>query len=119
MHNLSLIYVFFSLTEACEIVRLFVNKLVVSSESRRRGNPSYGCLKALRVLVLSSLTGLENDPRIVEHFKKHRWLLEPWAYQAYLIERLLEGGGGATSACWRRFLNGSPISSDSQRRPVT
>jgi len=60
--------------DACEVVRLFVNKMVVPDEPRRRGNPGYGRLKALRVLVYSRLKGLENDTRIVEHLKKHRWV---------------------------------------------
>jgi hypothetical protein len=58
--------------EACEVIRLFVNKVVVPPESKRRGNPGYGRLKALRVLVYSRITGLENDTRIVEHLKRHR-----------------------------------------------
>jgi transposase len=57
--------------EACEVVRLFVNKAVVSAEPKRRGNPGYGRLRALRVLVYARLKGLENDTRIVEHLKKH------------------------------------------------
>ena len=57
--------------EACEVVRLFVNKAIVSAESKRRGNPGYGRLKALRVLVFARLKGLENDTRVVEHLKKH------------------------------------------------
>ncbi|MGQ9641956.1 MAG: transposase [Candidatus Bathycorpusculaceae bacterium] len=61
--------------EACEVVRLFVNKVVVPAEPRRRGNPGYGRLKALRVLVYSELKGLENDTRIVEHFEKHWWVV--------------------------------------------
>jgi len=39
--------------EACEVVRLFVNRAVVPAEPRRRGNPGYGRLKALRALVYS------------------------------------------------------------------
>jgi IS5 family transposase len=57
--------------EACEVVRLFVNKAIVSAEPKRRGNPGYGRLRALRVLVYARLKGLENDTRIVEHLKKH------------------------------------------------
>jgi len=44
----------------------------LSPEPRRCGNPGYGRLKALRVLVYSRLKELENDTRIVEHLKKHR-----------------------------------------------
>ena len=58
--------------EACEVVRLFVNKAIVSAEPKRRGNPGYGPVKALRVLVYARLKGLENDTRIVEHLKKHK-----------------------------------------------
>jgi transposase len=57
--------------EACEVVRLFVNKAIVSAEPKRRGNPGYGRLRALRVLVYARLKGLENDTRIVEHLKKY------------------------------------------------
>jgi hypothetical protein len=57
--------------EACEVVRLFVNKAVVSVEPKRRGNPGYGRLKTLRVLVFARLKGLLNDTRVVEHLKKH------------------------------------------------
>jgi transposase len=56
--------------EACEVVRLIVNKTVVS-EPKRRGNPGYGQLKAIRVLVYARLKGLNNDTRIVEHLKRH------------------------------------------------
>jgi transposase len=58
--------------EACEVVRLFVNKAIVSTEPKRRGNPGYGRLRALRILVYARLKGLENDTRVVEHLKKHR-----------------------------------------------
>ena len=57
--------------EACDVVRLFVNKAIVSAEPKRRGNPGYGQLKALRILVYARLKGLENDTRLVEHLKKH------------------------------------------------
>ena len=58
--------------EACEIVRLFVNKAIVPAEPRRHGNFGYGRLKALMVLVYSRIKGQENDTRIVEHLKRHR-----------------------------------------------
>jgi len=57
--------------EAWEVVRLIVNKAIVSVEPKRRGNPGYGPLKAIRMLVYARLKGLENDTRIVEHLKKH------------------------------------------------
>jgi hypothetical protein len=37
--------------EACEVVRLFVNKAIVSAEPKRPGNPGYGHLRAIRILV--------------------------------------------------------------------
>jgi len=58
--------------EACDIVRLFVNKVVVPAEPKRRGSPGYGRVKALRGLVYSRLKGLENDTRIVEHLERYR-----------------------------------------------
>lgn len=57
--------------EAYEVVRVFVNKAVVPREPRRRGNPGYGPLKAVRLLVYSKQVSLENDTRIVEHLKRH------------------------------------------------
>lgn len=57
--------------EACEVVRLFVNKAIVPTEPKRRGNPGYGRVKALRILVYARLKGLDNDTRVVEHLKKH------------------------------------------------
>jgi hypothetical protein len=56
--------------EACEVVRLFVNKAIVPAEPVRPGNPGYGTVKALRVLVYARLKGLNNDTRIVQHLKK-------------------------------------------------
>ena len=60
--------------EACEVVRLFVNKAIVPAEPKRRGNPGYGRVKALRVLVYARLKGLDNDTRVIEHLKKHTWI---------------------------------------------
>ena len=57
--------------EACEVVRLIVNKTIVSAEPKRRGNPGYGRLRAIRVLVYARLKGLANDTRIFWHLKKH------------------------------------------------
>lgn len=45
--------------EAYKIVRVFVNKAVVPGEPRRRGNPGYGSLRAVRLLVYSRQVGLE------------------------------------------------------------
>jgi len=60
--------------EACEVIRLIVNKEIVPVEPKRRGNPGYGRVKALRVLVYARLKGLDNDTRVVEHLKKHPWI---------------------------------------------
>lgn len=57
--------------EAWKVVRLIVNKAVVPTEPKRRGNPGYGQLKAVRILVYSRLKGLLNDTRIAEHLKRH------------------------------------------------
>jgi IS5 family transposase len=57
--------------EACEVVRLIVNKAIVPAEPKRRGTPGYGQVKALRVLVYARLKRLDNDTRIIEHLKKH------------------------------------------------
>jgi hypothetical protein len=62
--------------EACEVVRRFVNKAIVSAEPKRHGNPCYERLKANRVLVYARAERVENDTRIVEHLKKHIWTLE-------------------------------------------
>jgi hypothetical protein len=56
---------------ACEAFKLFVNKVIVSAEPKRLENPGYGRLRALRVLVYARLKGLENNPCVVEHLKKH------------------------------------------------
>lgn len=56
--------------EACELVRLFVNKTIVSAEPKRHGNPGYGTVKTLRILVYARLKRLDNDSRIIEYLKK-------------------------------------------------
>jgi hypothetical protein len=60
--------------EACEVVRLFVNKAIVPTEPERRGNPGYGRVKSFRILVYARLKGLDNVTRLVEHLKKHSWI---------------------------------------------
>jgi len=84
--------------EACEVIRLFVNKTVVPAEPKRRGNPGYGRLKALRVLVYSRLKGLENDTRIVEHLEKHRWAVRALGLPS-VPDRTTVG------RWWRRYLS--------------
>src|SRR4030043_724029 len=84
--------------EACEVVRLFVNKAVVSPEPKRRGNPGYGRLRALRILVYSKLKGLENDTRIVEHLKKHELAAKTLGLRT-IPDRTTVG------RWWRRYLS--------------
>lgn len=57
--------------EACELVRLILNKTVIPKEPKRAGNPGYGRKAAIRALVYSRLKGLENDTRIHWHLKRH------------------------------------------------
>ncbi len=68
--------------EACEVVRLLVNKAIVPAEPKRRGNPGYGRVKALRVLIYARLKGLKNDTRVVQHLKKHPWIAKTLGLQA-------------------------------------
>jgi hypothetical protein len=83
--------------EACEIVRLFINKAIVPAEPKRRGNPGYGRVKALRVLVYARLKGLDNDTRVVEHLKKHPWIAKTLGLQP-VPDRTTVG------RWWRRYL---------------
>ncbi len=41
-------------------------------QSKRVGNPGYGPLKSVRVLVFARLKGLTNDTRLVAYLKKHK-----------------------------------------------
>lgn len=84
--------------EACEVVRLLVNKAIVSAKPKRRGNPGYGPVKALRVLVYARLKGLENDTRIVEHLKKHKKVFRSLGF-CKVPNRTTVG------RWWRRYLN--------------
>jgi hypothetical protein len=90
--------------EACEVVRLFVNKAIVSAQPKRRENPGYGCLRALRVLVYARLKELENDTRVIEHLKKHPDAAKTFGCAKYLIEQLLGDGGDATLTFSKRPL---------------
>ena len=58
--------------EAYEIVRLFVNKTLISKEPRRRGNPGYPRLQAIRLLVYARLKGIGTDKGLIRHLKKNR-----------------------------------------------
>jgi transposase len=84
--------------EACEVVRLFVNKAIVPAEPKRRGNPGYGRVKALRVLVYARLKGLDNDTRVIEHLKKSTWIAKTLGLTT-VPDRTTVG------RWWRRYLH--------------
>lgn len=84
--------------EACEVVRLFANKAIVPAELKRAGNPSYGRVKALRILVYARLKGLDNDTRIVEHLKKHLFAAKTLGLSS-VPDRTTVG------RWWRRYLS--------------
>ena len=71
VHNFKSSYRLLVFMEACELVRLIVNKTVVPAEPKRPGNPGYGQLSAIRILVYARLKGLQNDTRIHWHLKRH------------------------------------------------
>jgi len=83
--------------EACEVVRLFINKAIVPAEPKRRGNPGFGRVKALRILVYARLKGLDNDTRVVKHLNKHRWIAKTLGLQS-VPDRTTVG------RWWRRYL---------------
>jgi transposase len=84
--------------EACEVVRLLVNKAIVPAEPKRRGNPGFGRVKALRVLVFARLKRLDNDTRVVEHLKRHPWIAKTLGLDT-VPNRTTVG------RWWRRYLN--------------
>ena len=84
--------------EACEVIRLFVNKAIVPAEPKKRGNPGYGRIKALRVLVYARLKRLDNDTRIVKHLNKHHWIAQTLGLEA-VPDRTTVG------RWWRRYLS--------------
>ncbi len=84
--------------EACELVRLIVNKTVVPAEPKRAGNPGYGQLKAIRLLVYARLKGLQNDTRIIWHLKKHPAEVAKLGFHS-IPDRTTIG------RWWKRYLN--------------
>ena len=84
--------------ETCELFRLIVNKIIVPKEPKRRGNPGYGQLKAIRVLVYARLKGLQNDTRIIWHLKKH-----PSDAKTLGLHQI--PNRTTVGRCWRRYLN--------------
>jgi len=67
--------------EAFEIVRVFVNKTLVSNGSRRRGNPGYPRLQAVRLLVYAKLKRIGTDEGLVRHLKRDRLALEALGFK--------------------------------------
>jgi len=58
--------------EAYELVRVVVNKTVVSKETGRRGNPGYPELQAIRLLVYARIKRIGTDKALIRHLKKNR-----------------------------------------------
>jgi len=58
--------------DAFEIVRVFVNKTMVSTGPRRRGNPGYPRLQAIRLLVYARLKGIGTDKGLIRHLERNR-----------------------------------------------
>ncbi len=83
--------------EACELVRLIVNKVIVPVELKRAGNPGYGQLKAIRILVYARLKGLQNDTRIHWHLKKHAFIAKKLGLRAI-------PGRTTIGRWWKRYL---------------
>jgi hypothetical protein len=84
--------------EACELVRLIVNKAIVPKEQKRAGNPGYGQLKAVRALVYARLKGLQNDTRITWHLKRN-----PADAKALGLHSIPDRT--TIGQWWRRYLN--------------
>lgn len=59
--------------EAYELVRVFVNKTMVYEKSKRRGNPGYPRLQAVRLLVYARLKRIGTDKGLIRHLKKNRY----------------------------------------------
>jgi len=58
--------------EACDVIRLFVNKALFCNQPKRVGNLGYGPLRSVRVLVFARLKGLVNNTRLVAYLNKHK-----------------------------------------------
>jgi transposase len=84
--------------EACELVRLIVNKALIPAQPKKPGNPGYGQLRALRVLVYSKLKRLTNDTRVVKYLKKHPYDARKLGFSR-VPDRTTLG------RWWRRYLN--------------
>jgi transposase len=58
--------------ETYELVRVVVNKTVVSKKTRSRGNPGYPRLQAIRLLVYAKLKRIGTDKGLIRHLKRNR-----------------------------------------------
>ena len=83
--------------EAYELVRLLVNKAIVPPMPKRRGNPGYGRLRAVRLMVYARLVGLENDTRTVAHLSRYRYAAGALGFRRDIPDRTTVG------RWWRRY----------------
>ena len=67
--------------EAYELVRVFVNKTVVSKKSKRRGNPGYPRLQAVRLLVYARLKRIGTDKGLIRHLKRNRSAMRAFGFK--------------------------------------
>jgi len=67
--------------ESFELVRVLVNKTMVSNGSRRRGNPGYPRLQAVRMLVYARLRRIGTDEGLVRHLKRDRLALRTLGFK--------------------------------------
>ena len=82
--------------EACELVRLIVNKTIVPAQPKRRGNPGYGQLKAIRILVYARLKDYKTTHAYTGTSKNTSSTQKSLDYTKSPTEPPLEDGGNAT-----------------------
>jgi len=57
--------------EAYGVVRLLASKAIAPAEFKRRGNPGYGRVKTLRILLYARLKKLDNNTKTNKHINKY------------------------------------------------
>ncbi|MCJ7613745.1 transposase [Candidatus Bathyarchaeota archaeon] len=67
--------------EAYELVRVVVNKTVISKEPGRRGNPGYPELQAIRLLVYARIKRIGTDKGLIRHLKRNRKAVEALGFR--------------------------------------
>ena len=67
--------------EAYELVRVFVNKTVVSNMMKRHSNPGYPRLQAVRLLVYARLKRIGTDKGLIRHLKKNRYAVRALGFK--------------------------------------